>query len=399
MAYFKYRAVDVAGKIRSGKLEALHQIDLESQLSRLELTLISATLLKTKAKTLDEMPLRDTISFLFQLEMLLRAGVPMLSALHDLKEAAESDEGKMLSSGLHERIESGSSFTDALASYPGVFSEVVLNLVRAGEVSGQLPDVLVEIVRSLKWQDEMAAQTKKLLMYPSFVIVVIGAVVFFLMIYLVPQLVGFLENMGQEIPIYTKALILLSDIIVNYWWAILATPPILVVSIITYAIKHPPFMYQLHMLQLNLPALGPVIKKIVLARLADTFAMMYKTGIPIIEGLGYCQKVSPNLVIQGAIARAKERIATGTPISEAFEMENLFPPLVIRMLKVGETTGALDVALKNISYFYTRDINESIGKVQAMIEPVMSVAMGLILGWIMLAVLGPIYDTIGKIKV
>lgn len=125
---------------------------------------------------------------------------------------------------------------------------------------------------------------------------------------------------------------------------------------------------------------------------------MYRTGIPMLEGLGYCQQVSGNLVIQQAIARARERIANGEAISASFAAENMFPNLVIRMLKVGEATGALDLALNNINYFYSRDIEESIGKVQAMIEPAMTVIMGLILGWIMLAVLSPIYDTISKMK-
>ena len=143
---------------------------------------------------------------------------------------------------------------------------------------------------------------------------------------------------------------------------------------------------------------GQVLKKMILARFADTFALMYRTGIPLIEGLVYCQAISNNLVIQNAIRRARERVLNGTSLSQSFAAEMLFPSLVIRMLKVGESTGALDAALSNISYFYTRDINESVAKVQAMIEPVLTVVMGLILGWIMLSVLSPIYDTIAKMK-
>ena len=135
-----------------------------------------------------------------------------------------------------------------------------------------------------------------------------------------------------------------------------------------------------------------------LARFADTFALMYKTGVPLIDGLVYCQKISGNLVIQRAIRRARERVINGSSMSESFAAEMLFPSLVVRMLKVGETTGALDASLNNISYFYSRDIDESVGKVQAMIEPTLTVVMGLILGWIMMAVLGPIYDTIATMK-
>ena len=251
---------------------------------------------------------------------------------------------------------------------------------------------------SLKWQDEMASQTKKLLMYPSFVMVVIGGVVFFLMIYLVPQLVGFLKNMGQGIPLQTRLLIAVSKFFVDYWWLILVTPPVLAVSITALSAAFPKVRYRLHQMQLGIPYIGPILKKMILARFADTFALMYRTGIPLIEGLVYCQDISSNLVIQQAIRRARERVTNGAALSESFAAEMLFPSLVIRMLKVGESTGAPDTALSNISYFYTRDINESVGKVQAMIEPAMTVVMGLILGWIMLAVLSPIYNTIAKMK-
>jgi len=315
-----------------------------------------------------------------------------------MRDEAESPASRDLSAGLFEKIESGSTFGEAVAAYSGVFSPTVISLIRAGEVSGQLPDVLREIVRSLKWQDEMASQTKKLLMYPSFVMVVIGGVVFFLMIYLVPQLVGFLKNMGQEIPLQTRMLIALSSFFVNYWWAILIVPPLLVMATLALSAAFPSVRYRLHQMQLSLPYVGPVLKKMILARFADTFALMYRTGIPLIEGLVYCQDISSNVVIQQAIGRARERVLNGSALSDSFAVEMLFPSLVIRMLKVGESTGALDKSLSNISYFYTRDIDESVGKVQAMIEPALTVVMGLILGWIMLAVLGPIYDTIAKMK-
>jgi type IV pilus assembly protein PilC len=144
--------------------------------------------------------------------------------------------------------------------------------------------------------------------------------------------------------------------------------------------------------------IGAVLKKMILARLADTFALMYKTGIPIIEGLEYCRKVTGNLVIQEAMTRVWSEFPPVRPSRPALPRSELFPTLVIRMLQVGEASGALDHALNNVSYFYTREIDESIGKVQALIEPVMTVAMGLILGWIMMAVLSPIYDTISKMK-
>ncbi len=398
MPHYRYRAADASGRIVKGHVEALHDADLEAQLRHLGLSLMRATQLKEHRRTVKSLPPREVINFLFQLEMQIRGGVPIRSALGDMRDDAESAESRNLAAGLSEKIEGGATLAEAINAYPGIFSEVVRSLIRAGEVSGQLPEVLKEIVRSLKWQDEMAAETKKLLMYPSFVLVVITGVVFFLMTYLVPQLVGFLSNMGREIPLQTRALIWLSKVFVDYWWAILSAPIALGIGIAALVRNNPKARYRLHQLILSIPYIGSTLKKMILARFADTFALMYRTGIPLLEGLVYCQQVSGNLVIQQAIGRARERIANGDSISASFAAESMFPNMVIRMLKVGESTGALDTALNNINYFYARDIEESIGKVQAMIEPAMTVIMGLILGWIMLAVLSPIYDTISKMK-
>jgi type IV pilus assembly protein PilC len=398
MPIYLYRATDADDRIVKGRIEALHETDLASQLERLGLTLVRATVAKERKRGVKNLPPQEVISFLFQLEMLIRAGVPILTALGDMRSAAESQESRLLIAGLYEKVESGATVSEAMANYPGIFTEVTVNLVRSGEVTGQLPEVLKELVRSLKWQDEMASQTKKLMMYPAFVVVVIGGVVFFLMIYLVPQLVGFLANMGQKIPLQTRALIAVSNAFVHYWWAILATPPLIVATITALARSSPAVRYQLDLAVLRIPVLGPVLKKIILARLADTFALMYRTGIPVLAGLGYCQKISGNTAVQRALGQVIERVATGTSIANSFAAEQLFPMLVIRMLQVGESSGALDQSLNNVSYFYTREIDESIGKVQALIEPVMTVTMGLILGWIMLAVISPIYDTIAKMK-
>ena len=398
MALYEYRAAYSDGRIAKGRIDALHETDLEAQLKRLDMALLSAKAIAKRANTVSKVPRREVLGFLFQLEMLVRAGVPILDSLADMRDASETPAGRELSGGLFEKIEAGSTLGEAVGTFPGVFSETVVNLIRSGEVTGQLPEVLKEIVRSLKWQDEMEAQTKKLLAYPAFVMVVIGGVVFFLMIYLVPQLIGFLKNLGQEIPLQTRLLIGLSGIFVNYWWAILTAPPLLVAAVLSLSAAYPSVRYKLHAMQLSIPVIGPVLKKLTLARFADTLGLMYRTGIPLTDGLVYCEKITNNVVIQNAIRRARDRVLTGTAISESFAAEQLFPPFVIRMIKVGESTGALDQSLANISYFYSRDIDESIARVQAMIEPALTVVMGLILGWIMLAVLGPIYDTIATMK-
>lgn len=398
MPLYSYRAIDAAGGIAKGEVEALNEYDLEAQLKRIGFELIQAHPLKTTSSSVSKLSRPELIHFLFQLELMLRAGVSILSIFADLRDAADTQKMKSLCGVLFEKIDAGSTLSEAFAGMPGVFPALVVNLVRTAEVTGQLPEVLEEISRSLKWQDELVSKTKQLLLYPAFVTVVIIGVVAFLMLFIVPQIVGFISSMGQTIPLQTKLLIWVSGAFVRYWWLILSGPLVLVFSILALAKINPRIRFMLHVVLLAIPYLGPVLKKIILARICDTLGLTYRSGIPVLEGLDYCRDVSGNLVLRDAVERARDRIANGASISEGFAAQQMFPSLVIRMLRVAEETGDWDAALKNISYFYNRDIKESIDRVQAMIEPALTIVLGSIIGWVMLAVLGPIYDTISKIK-
>jgi len=156
--------------------------------------------------------------------------------------------------------------------------------------------------------------------------------------------------------------------------------------------------YQLDRFKLSLPVAGEIVRKIILSRFASIFALMYSSGITILDAIRSSEETAGNLVIQEGLKLAGERIREGKSVTAAFQEVGLFPPLVVRMLRVGESTGALDKALLNVSYFYNREVRESISKIQVMIEPALTVILGAILGWVMLSVLGPIYDVITKIK-
>jgi type IV pilus assembly protein PilC len=295
------------------------------------------------------------------------------------------------------RVNAGDTLAAAMQTEPDNFDPITVSLVQAGEATGQLPQILERIVESMRWQIELIAQTKKALSYPAFVAVVVSGVVVFLMVYLVPQLVNFIRSTGQALPLHTRALIALSDAFVHYWWAILGTPPVVAALIAVAARRSEPLRYQLHRLLLELPMLGVVLRKIILARLMDVFGLMYRSGVPLIEGLEHCTQVTANLPVKRAVERARDRIINGTSITESFAQEPIFPSLVIRMLRVGEATGALDRALENVTYFFNREVRDAVDRLQSMIEPVVTLILGFILGWIMLAVLGPIYDILGKI--
>jgi type IV pilus assembly protein PilC len=400
MTLFLYKAVDAEGKVVRGQLDAANDADLDLRLERLGLELIDVReqsaeafpLIKRKVKR------QDLITFCFHLEQLTRAGVPLLEGLTDLRDSLDHPQFRQIIANVLDEVEGGKMLSEALAMHPAVFDSLFVNLVKAGEQSGRLPEIFARLTESLKWQDEMIAQAKKAVMYPAFVGVVVSGVLFFMMIYLVPQLVSFMKNMGQELPLHTRVLIAVSNFFVHFWYGVLMTPLATFAAVKIIARRSPAFRYRLDGLKLRLWLVGPILKKITLARFASFLGLLYNSGISMLQALKICEGIANNAVIAGGIEQAGRQIGEGQGITASFQNTGLFPPLVIRMFKVGETTGALDTALANVSYFYDRDVKESIGRLQALIEPALTVILGLLMGWIMLSVLGPIYDTISKLK-
>jgi type IV pilus assembly protein PilC len=399
VALYTYKAIDSRGKSVMGRVEAVNLFDLEQRLSRMELDLVSGAPSSQTSRFLGgRISRQDLINFCFHLEQLATAGVPVLEGLNDLRESVENPRFREVVSGVIESIEGGKNLSAALADFPEVFSKVFVSLVRSGEQTGKLSEVLKSLTETLKWEDELAAQTKKLMMYPAFVGSIVLIVTFFLMIYLVPQMTGFIRNMGQDVPLQTRVLISVSNLFVNYWWAIVLAPFAAWGAFKLAIARNPAVEYSVDYYKLRLPMLGPILRKIILSRFASSFAMMYGSGITVLDAIRSCEEIVGNKPIEQALKTAGQQIAEGKNLTAAFQDLAIFPPLVIRMLRIGENTGALDTALLNVAYFYNREVREAIGKVQAMIEPVMTILLGALLGWVMLSVLGPVYDSISKMK-
>ncbi len=400
MALFTYKAIDTRGKSIMGQIDAMNLIDLDMRLKRMGLDLVRGGPAGRGSSMLRAGTVKraELINFCFHLEQLTSAGVPLIEALIDLRDSIESARFREVISGVIESIQGGQRLSQAIAEYPQIFGPVFSSLIRAGEQTGKLSEVLKSLIDTLKWEDELAAHMKKLIMYPAFVGSIVMIVTFFLMIYLVPQMVSFIKNMGQEIPLQTRILIQVSAFFVNFWWAIIATPILLVFAVRFAAKANPLVQYHIDNLKLRLPVSGEILQKIILSRFASTFALMYSSGITILDAIRASEETAGNLVVQEGLKMAAQQIGEGKNVTAAFHDIGLFPPLVVRMLRVGETTGALDSALLNVSYFYNREVRESIAKIQVLIEPALTVFMGLILGWVMLSVLGPVYDVITKIK-
>ncbi|RKZ34484.1 MAG: type II secretion system F family protein, partial [Gammaproteobacteria bacterium] len=266
MPQMQYKAMDENGRTSVGVVEAVNVADLEMRLSRMGLDLINFKERGVKRSRAGRIPHRDMIGFTFHLEQLITAGVPLVDGLVDLRDSTENPRMREVMAGMIESIEGGKTLSGAMEEYPQMFDDVFVNLIKAGEFSGQLGEVLRSITENLKWQDEQAEQVKKLLTDPVIVGAVVTGVVFFLMTYLVPQLVGFMENMGQTLPMHTQVLIMVSAAFVTYWYLFLITPVLGFMGLLTLIRLSPSVAYAVDDLKLRVWVIGPLMKKIILAR-------------------------------------------------------------------------------------------------------------------------------------
>lgn len=399
MALFAYRAVDADGRVSSGNLDAANAIDLELRLKRLGLDLVTFESVKrsTAART-RSISRTELITFCFHLSQLLKAGVNIIEALTDLRDTVDNPGFRQVMASLIEDIEGGLKLSEAMANHGYCFDNVFVALVRAGEQSGNLTEVLDELSENLKWQDEMNAQAKKAMIYPVIVLVVIVGVVFVLMTVLVPQLAATFKTLVPKLPRETEVLIFLSNIFVKWWYLILGVPAALAFLVFTLARTHEGVQRALDEAGLRMPVLGQIRQKIILARFSTYFAMLYRSGISVLECIHICEKIVGNRVMEEGLQRVGRSISEGQGISQAFLATKLFPPLVLRMLRVGESTGALDAALLNVSYFYNRQVRDSIAKMQTLLGPATTVVLGVLIVAILYSIFLPIYDVISKIK-
>ncbi len=400
MPYFSYRAIDQLGRSNRGSLSAANEVDLELRLRRMGLDLVTLRQMDSRASSFARgaASRRDLITFCFHLEQISRAGIPILDGVRDLRDSMDNPRFRDILTALLEDMEGGRLMSQALAAHPAVFDTVIVNLVKAGEQTGLMREVFENLGSSLKRQDELAAQTKRLLIYPAIVLSMVGIIILLLLLFLVPQIADLIKNMGVALPIQTRVLLWLSQALRNWWPLFLILPAAIGSALVVTLRASERARFIADDVKLRLPVIGPILQKIALARFSNFFALMYRSGITILDALRAGEDIAANRVIADAIHRAAARIGNGEGLTESFQSLSVFPPLVIRMLRVGETTGALDTALENVSYFYTREVSESIDKSLKILEPALTVVLGLVMAVIVGSVLLPMYDVIGNLK-
>ena len=401
MPSFDYIAVDKTGRSVRGGLEAVNEADLELRLRKMGLDLITCKAIDRKLSRFSggrRITRQDLINFCFDIEQMSRSGIPMLDGLRDLRNSIDSPRFREVLTVMIEDMEGGKVLSQCMAAHPETFDKVFISLVAAGEATGRLPEVFESLAGSLKWQDELASQTKRLLIYPAMVMVVVMGVVVFLLVYLVPQVTGLLKTMGLELPLQTRLLIGASNLVLDWWPLIFGVPLIAGIAAAVSMTRSARIQHLWDGAKLRLPIVGAILQKIILARFASFFALMYESGITVLEAMRTSEDIVGNRVIADGLQRAGQQVSAGASLTECFHNLGIFPPLVIRMMRVGENTGALDVALRNVNYFYTRDVRESVDKALKLLEPTITLGLGLVLALIMWSVLSPVYDVLGKMK-
>ena len=399
MPLYKYKAIDTSGKFIQGSLDAGNVQDLEFRLEKMELDLVK---FKQKQHGSDlfgknKVGRRDLINFSFYLEQLTRSGIPILEGLTDLRDGEENPTFRDVITGVIEAIEGGDTFSESLGHYPKIFVHVFVSLIKVGERSGKMGDVLVDITNTLKWQDELLSKAKKIMTYPAVMGSLVFTVIMFMMIFIVPDIMSALVGLGGKIPFETRALMATSNFLVNYWYLVIFTPIAVFFTLKYFYQTSSQAKFKMDGLFLKLWLFGPISEKIKISRFTRYFALMFASGITVLDAINLSKSVVSNAVLEDGIDRAWQQISEGGSISESFKNIGIFPPLVVRMLRVGESSGQMDKSLNNVSYFFDRDINDSIDKMEPIIQTAMMASIGLVVMWLALSVLGPIYDTISTV--
>jgi len=393
-------------------ISALNEVDLYNQLQSGGLELVQcASLSKKNTKlpkfSLNRIKLRDLIQFFIHMEQMQSAGVPLLDALGDIRDGSENDMMRDMMSEIHRDVRDGSSLSEAMGKHPKVFKPLYLSLIKAGEDTGDLTSSYLQLEKYLKWLDAMQSKIKKATRYPMIVTFVVVFVVIFMMSVVVPQIVGFLKYLDIELPWFTIWLIATSNFFIEpqlnlFGIPIYGTIVALVLPVFFFGAfigvrrSSEQAAYQVDSLYLRMPVAGNLIRKITIARYAQTFSALFASGIDVIKALKAARETVSNMVLLDAMESVENYVKTGSPLSDSLNASGEFPSMVVRMVKIGEESGQLSSVLDQVAEFYTKDVDEAIDALIELIQPTLTIILALIIVWIAAGALGPIYINLGN---
>lgn len=394
---FTYTAINKDEKTIQGSSEAANKEALISQLSKqgLHPVLIKAEgagLRLGKASARKRVKLRDLVIFTRQLSTMISAGVPLTRSLSTLQTQTESKNLKAIITGVLKDVEGGGSLGNAFEKYPGTFSDVYVNMVKAGEAGGILDDILKRLALQVEQDASIRKKIKSAMTYPTviFSITLIGF--FFIMLFIMPKIgkiLGDLAGKNAKLPAYTRAMLAISDFSKHYMFIILPVFVIIVFLLRRY-IRTPRGKYQFHGLILRVPVLKTIVTKVALARFARTFASLMSAGVNVLNALEVTGGAIGNKVIEEELRAAAKEVKNGKQLSVPLANSKYFPPIVSQMLAIGEETGQIDTILVKVAEFYEEEVSATIDGLSSLIEPLMIIVLGSMVGLIAASVMGPI---------
>ncbi len=394
MAAYNYKAIAENGDLVRGRIYAENISILDQKLQAKKLNLLHAKARRFSIFSRQKNKGQVLIQFTLDLEQLLDAGIPLIEAVTEIRDSGGDIYFSDVLSNLLIDIESGSSFSESLKMYPNLFPPVYVAMIEVGEQSGSLPSVLAELNTALEWQKALSQRLRKATYYPLFSAIVLVGVIVFLMTYLVPALTAFISSTAYELPWYTKWLLSFSGHISKFIFIYLITAVLLILMLNIVCRFSDACRYWWSFLSLKAFWIGPVLLNIKLARFAQASAMLYTAGITFVTALDSSTLLVQNLAMERSLQATIERIRQGSEIGQSFLLARIFPSMVHRMLVVGEKSGTLDNSLLQISRYYRNQADQSIARFEQSVGPVLILLVGMMLIWVIVAVLGPIYDAV-----
>ncbi len=415
---FRYRAKDPSGKTITGVVAAENETDAVGQLRRQGLTIIKisagrAAVAATEGKAKGgffslsiggstnarnaRVKSQDLVVFTRQLATMISAGIPVVEALEILGEQTSNAGFKAVISEIVTDLRTGKDLSQAFARHPRIFSGLYVNMLKAGEASGQLDTVLDRLAGYQEAAQQLKQDIKSAMTYPVVSLVLILGITVFLLVVIIPKFKTMFDAMNVELPALTKGLLELSRLVREHILLMFSGAACFATLVYMYT-RTPTGRRNLHWLLLHLPVFGPLFSKVAISRFSRTFATLIQSGVPILGALELVKQTSGNAIIADAIHKASESVRQGENLGGPLAQTKVFPPMVTRMISVGERTGALEALLEKISEFYDREVKAAVESLTSLIEPLMIAIMGFLVGGMVLAIFMPIFKMIGKMS-
>jgi len=408
MPVFEYKARDRSGKLIAATMEAGSERDVAASLRQKGYFIseikapkggLSADIKLPKWLDIGSVPgVRDITIFSRQFATVINAGLPVVQSLAILQRQAPKQGLKDALKRVREDVETGQQLSDALARHPRLFNKLYIYLVRAGEVSGNLDGILDRIAAYMEKQAALRGKIRTALTYPTVVLVIALAVTWFLLTGIVPQFAQILDQLGGELPVITRALIAVSDFLRYQWWILLGIIVIAVVGLgMFYRTKNG--RRAIDGFILRVPVVGTLVQKSAIASFSNTFGLLLRSGVNIIESIEITKGTAGNAIVEDILDETKEAVQRGEQISTTLtKYPRVFPPMVSSMVAIGEETGAVDSMLQKVADFYEREVDEAVDSLTAALEPMLIVFLGVIVGFIVAGMFLPMFSIIGQLS-